>query len=141
MLVLGRSLAEFMRSLGVYIGTFIYSRVSASGQATSCHDQTWQHRKYYEEHDEEGEQLRSRGRTGYGSCPAPGRPYVTWQFRFRLLQRRHGVELPDGWKLEVARRIVVAWSTTEPKDMPEEILDRAEALFRELTSRFEDLKP
>ena len=40
-----------------------------------------------------------------------------------------------------ARRIVVAWSTTEPKDMPEEILDRAEALFRELTSRFEDLKP
>ena len=55
--------------------------------------------------------------------------------------RRHGVELPDGWKLEVARRIVVAWSTTEPKDMPEEILDRAEALFRELTSRFEDIKP
>ena len=54
---------------------------------------------------------------------------------------RHGVELPDGWKPEVARRIVVAWSTTEPKDMPEEILDRAEALFRELTSRFEDIKP
>ena len=54
---------------------------------------------------------------------------------------RHGVELPDGWKPEVARRIVVAWSTTEPKDMPEEILDRAEALFRELTSRFENLKP
>ena len=54
---------------------------------------------------------------------------------------RHGVELPDGWKPEVARRIVVAWSTTEPEDMPEEILDRAEALFRELASRFEDLKP
>ena len=54
---------------------------------------------------------------------------------------RHGVELPDGWKPEVARRIVVAWSTAEPKDMPEEILDRAEALFRELTSRFEDIKP
>ena len=54
---------------------------------------------------------------------------------------RHGVELPDGWKPEVARQIVVAWSTTEPEDMPEEILDRAEVLFRELTSRFEDLKP
>ena len=54
---------------------------------------------------------------------------------------RHGVELRDGWKPEVARRIVVAWSTTEPKDMPEEILNRAETLFRELTSRFEDLKP
>ena len=54
---------------------------------------------------------------------------------------RHGVELPDGWKPEVARQIVVAWSRTEPEDMPEEILDRAEALFRELTSRFEDIKP
>ena len=54
---------------------------------------------------------------------------------------RDGVALPDGWKPEVARRIVVAWSTTKPKDMPEEILDRAEALFRELTSRFEDLQP
>ena len=54
---------------------------------------------------------------------------------------RHSVELPDGWKPEVARRIVVAWSTTEPKDMPEEILDRAEALFKALTSRFEGLKP
>ena len=54
---------------------------------------------------------------------------------------RHGVELPDGWKPEVAQRIVRAWSRTEPKDMPGEILDRAEALFRELTSRFEDIKP
>ena len=54
---------------------------------------------------------------------------------------RHGVKLPDGWKPEVARQIVVAWSTTDPKDMPGEILGRAEALFRELTSRFEDLKP
>ena len=54
---------------------------------------------------------------------------------------RHGVKLPDGWKPEVARQIVVAWSTAEPKDMPGEILGRAEALFRELTSRFEDLKP
>ncbi len=54
---------------------------------------------------------------------------------------RHGVELPDGWKPEVARRIVMEWSTTKPEDMPEEILDRAEALFKALTSRFEDLKP
>ena len=42
---------------------------------------------------------------------------------------RHG--RAAGWmEAEVARRIVVAWSTTEPKDMPEEILDRAEALFK-----------
>ena len=49
---------------------------------------------------------------------------------------RYGVELPDGWKPEVARRIVVAWSTTDPADMPSEILDRSEALFKELTERF-----
>ena len=54
---------------------------------------------------------------------------------------RHGVELTDGWKPEVARRIMVEWSTTEPKEVPEEILVRAEVLFRELTSRFENLKP
>ena len=54
---------------------------------------------------------------------------------------RHGVELPDGWKAEVARRIVVAWSTIAPKDMPEEILGRTETLFKELTSRFENLTP
>ena len=54
---------------------------------------------------------------------------------------RHGVKLTDGWKPEVARRIVVAWSTTQPKEVPEEILVRAEVLFRELTSRFENLKP
>ena len=49
---------------------------------------------------------------------------------------RHGAELPDGWKPEVARQIVVEWSTTEPIDMPTAILDRAEALFKELTRRF-----
>lgn len=54
---------------------------------------------------------------------------------------RHGVELPDGWKPETARRIVVAWSTTDPKDMPADILDRAEALFDKLTERFEGAKP
>ena len=54
---------------------------------------------------------------------------------------RHGVELPDGWKPEVARRIVVEWSTTDPSDMPTEILDRAEALFKELTKRFDDVEP
>ena len=54
---------------------------------------------------------------------------------------RHDIELPDGWKVEVARRIVVAWSTTAPKDMPEEILDRAEALFKELLERFNGIEP
>ena len=54
---------------------------------------------------------------------------------------RHGAKLPDGWKPEVARRIVVEWSTMDPKDMPTEVLDRAEALFKELTKRFDGLGP
>ena len=61
--------------------------------------------------------------------------------RIKSAAVQHSVDLPDGWKPEVARQIVVAWSTTKPEDMPEEILDRAETLFKELTSRFEDLKP
>ena len=54
---------------------------------------------------------------------------------------RLGAELPEGWKPEVARRIVVGWSTMQPTEIPEEILDRAEALFGELTSRFDGLEP
>ena len=54
---------------------------------------------------------------------------------------RHGAELRDGWKPEVARRIAVEWSTTDPIDMPTEILDRAEALFKELTKRFNGVEP
>ena len=49
---------------------------------------------------------------------------------------RHGTMLPDGWKSEIARRVVVDWSTTSPTDFPVEILDRAEALFKELNKRF-----
>ena len=54
---------------------------------------------------------------------------------------RHGVVLPDGWKPEVARRIVVDWSTMDPSDMPKDILDRAEDLFKELTKRFDEVEP
>ena len=50
---------------------------------------------------------------------------------------RHGAELKSGWKPEVARRLVVAWSTADPKDLPSDILDRAEALFAELLKRFD----
>ena len=54
---------------------------------------------------------------------------------------RHRAELPDGWKPEVARRIVVRWSTTDPMDMQTEIVDRAEVLFTELTKRFDGVEP
>ena len=55
--------------------------------------------------------------------------------------KRYGVELPDGWKPELARQIVVTWSITDPQGMPTDILDRAEALFIELTGRFDGRKP
>lgn len=55
--------------------------------------------------------------------------------------RRLNVELPDGWKAEVARRVVVTWSRTEPKDMQSDLLDRAEALFEELAKRFDGMEP
>ena len=55
--------------------------------------------------------------------------------------QRHHVELPDGWKAEVARRFVVAWSMTDPKDMPVDTLDKAETLFKVLVERFENSVP
>ena len=50
---------------------------------------------------------------------------------------RDGAELADGWKAEVTQRIVVTSATTDPKDMQKDVLDGAEALFKELTGRFE----
>ena len=50
---------------------------------------------------------------------------------------RDNIALPAGWKPEVARRVVLSWSV-ESKEIPEDILDRAERLFKELTGRFED---
>ncbi len=53
---------------------------------------------------------------------------------------RHGAELPLGWKSEIARRLVVEWSTTDPTVVPTDILDRAEALFKALTKRFDGIE-
>lgn len=50
---------------------------------------------------------------------------------------RHNLDLPDGWKPEVARRIVVDWSTKNPTDIPSDTLDRAATLFTELRDRFD----
>lgn len=50
--------------------------------------------------------------------------------------RRLAFELPDGWRPELARRIVVAWSTTAPNDIPGDVLKRAESLFVALGERF-----
>lgn len=55
--------------------------------------------------------------------------------------KRHGIDLPEGWKPELARRVVVGWSTMNPVDLPQDVLDRAEALFKALNERFDDSKP
>jgi hypothetical protein len=49
---------------------------------------------------------------------------------------RQGKSLPEGWKPEVARRVAVAWSSTKPEDIPQEVLDRAEILFKRINERF-----
>ena len=53
---------------------------------------------------------------------------------------RHEIALPDGWKAEIARRIVVEWSTTANNDIPADILDKAEALFKEINARFDSME-
>ncbi|MYJ19922.1 MAG: AAA family ATPase, partial [Rhodothermaceae bacterium] len=42
---------------------------------------------------------------------------------------RSSVNLPEGWKAEVARNIVVEWSTAELRDIPKDVIERAEMLF------------
>ncbi len=54
---------------------------------------------------------------------------------------RLGAVLPDGWKAEVARRVVVEWSTRDSTAVPTQVIDRATALFRELTGRFDGAEP
>ena len=51
---------------------------------------------------------------------------------------RRNILLPIGWKAEVARRIVTDWSTFEPENVPDGILDKAEILFKEINARFVD---
>ena len=49
---------------------------------------------------------------GKGSLNQDDRSKGSLVDQIKSAAMRHGVELPDGWKPEVARRIVVAWSTT-----------------------------
>jgi len=49
---------------------------------------------------------------------------------------RHDIELADGWKPKVARHLVVAWLEAKPEDIPNDVIDRAAALFGELNERF-----
>lgn len=50
--------------------------------------------------------------------------------------KRHSVDLPEGWKPEVARRIASKWAVGQVSDIPADILDRAAKLFEEIARRF-----
>ena len=52
---------------------------------------------------------------------------------------RAGVNLPLGWRGEVARRVAEGWSTRSPLEVPREVLERAERLFKAVCQRFEAL--
>ncbi len=53
---------------------------------------------------------------------------------------RLGVELPDGWKAEVARRLVTQWAT-KPDSVTAGVLRKASALFTTMRERFERQTP
>ena len=56
--------------------------------------------------------------------------------RIKDAANKQGIRLPEGWKANIARQIVVSWSELNSKDIPMDVLDRAEALFKELAKRF-----
>jgi len=58
--------------------------------------------------------------------------------RIRQAAARQGIALPDGWKAEVARRLVGGWLEQSPGTLPAELLERAGALMRVIGERFAD---
>ncbi len=56
--------------------------------------------------------------------------------RIKSATTRLGLELPDGWKAEVARRVVTQWATSKPDTIAADVLDRAQTLFKTIQERF-----
>ena len=54
--------------------------------------------------------------------------------------KRQGIEFADGWKPQIARRLVVAWSKTQSENMPEDMMERAAALFEAINTHFRMLE-
>ena len=52
--------------------------------------------------------------------------------------KRSGETLSEGWKLEIARRLAVTWSTANPESISADVLNRAENLFNAIVDRFSD---
>jgi hypothetical protein len=51
--------------------------------------------------------------------------------------QREGVHLPDGWKAEVARQFAIEWA--KGNALSDDLLGRAEALFKEIGRRIADI--
>jgi energy-coupling factor transporter ATP-binding protein EcfA2 len=49
---------------------------------------------------------------------------------------RLNIELPDGWKADLARHVAIAWSTADPPQLPEPTLKLGADLFAEIAERF-----
>ena len=56
--------------------------------------------------------------------------------QIKAAAKRQGVVLPDGWKTDVALRLVSSWAQQGVK-LPVPVLVDASNLFAELTKRFE----
>jgi predicted ATP-dependent endonuclease of OLD family len=65
---------------------------------------------------------------GSGSLPS----------QIKAAAQRQGIQLPDGWKASVAIRLVSTWAE-QKMTLPDDILDRAAALFAQMQERFKQM--
>lgn len=56
--------------------------------------------------------------------------------RVKVVAKQNSIDLPDGWKSDTARQVVLKLSLTPPDQANAGLLDRAEALFKEVITRF-----
>ena len=59
--------------------------------------------------------------------------------QIRAAAARLNVNLPEGWRSELARRISLTWTTIEPGSVPSEVLDRASNLFQDIHKRLSQI--
>jgi hypothetical protein len=52
---------------------------------------------------------------------------------------RKSIELPETWRPEAARRVVTAWAQGDESTVSDELLERAEAVIQEITTRVAEI--
>ena len=58
--------------------------------------------------------------------------------QIKAAAKRLNLELPDGWKAEIARQFAIEWSKNEA--VPIDLLERAEKLFKEMGDRLAQIR-